>query len=226
MLLLPVLSLSPSFPSLTSNRYLQFRPRRSCRVVRWAATKSGDDEFTAKSGYLFELSATKADSLGNTRYQKSQPYARGSLCSWLATWCKPASHSGSGSVSATSILSWTAPGQCFRLHNALALGMNYVFAESWAPQYGNTVLSKWPIKRWKLQKIFDHHDYRVANGLDCFEYPAISCRKHSAVLTDFGGVGDGKTSNTKAFQYAISNLSHYAFDGGALLVVPPGKWLT
>ena len=119
MLLLPVLSLSPSFPSLTSNRYLQFRPRRSCRVVRWAATKSGDDEFTAKSGYLFELSATKADSLGNTRYQKSQPYARGSLCSWLATWCKPASHSGSGSVSATSILSWTAPGQCFRLHNAL-----------------------------------------------------------------------------------------------------------
>ncbi|KAG5127240.1 hypothetical protein JHK82_028075 [Glycine max] len=180
MLLLPVLSLSPSFPSLTSNRYLQFRPRRSCRVVRWAAMKSGDDEFTAKSGYLFELSATKADSLGNTRYQKSQPYARGSLCSWLATWCKPASHSGSGSVSATSILSWTAPGQCFR----------------------------------------------VANGLDCFEYPAISCRKHSAVLTDFGGVGDGKTSNTKAFQYAISNLSHYAFDGGALLVVPPGKWLT
>ncbi|KAL2993708.1 hypothetical protein AAZX31_10G128000 [Glycine max] len=186
MLLLPVLSLSPSFPSLTSNRYLQFRPRRSCRVVRWAATKSGDDEFTAKSGYLFELSATKADSLGNTRYQKSQPYARGSLCSWLATWCKPASHSGSGSVSATSILSWTAPGQCFRLHNALfvsiclfilvnsvfrfwysffflasALGMNYVFAESWAPQYGNTVLSKWPIKRWKLQKIFDHHDYRL-----------------------------------------------------------------
>ncbi|KAH1151879.1 hypothetical protein GYH30_045405 [Glycine max] len=67
---------------------------------------------------------------------------------------------------------------------------------------------------------------RVANGLDCFEYPAISCRKHSAVLTDFGGVGDGKTSNTKAFQYAISNLSHYASDGGALLVVPPGKWLT
>lgn len=66
----------------------------------------------------------------------------------------------------------------------------------------------------------------MANGLDCFEYPAISCRKHSAVLTDFGGVGDGKTSNTKAFQYAISNLSHYASDGGALLVVPPGKWLT
>jgi len=67
---------------------------------------------------------------------------------------------------------------------------------------------------------------KVGNGLDCLEYPAISCRKHTAVLTDFGGVGDGKTSNTKAFRYAISNLSHYASDGGALLLLPPGKWLT
>jgi len=67
---------------------------------------------------------------------------------------------------------------------------------------------------------------KVGNELDCLEYPAISCRKHSAFLSDFGGVGDGKTSNTKAFQYAISNLSHYASDGGALLVVPPGTWLT
>ncbi|KAG8638378.1 probable polygalacturonase [Manihot esculenta] len=58
------------------------------------------------------------------------------------------------------------------------------------------------------------------------EYPAISCRKHSAVLTEFGGVGDGKTLNTKAFKSAIANLSQYASDGGAQLIVPPGKWLT
>ncbi|KAJ7977464.1 Endonuclease/exonuclease/phosphatase protein [Quillaja saponaria] len=43
---------------------------------------------------------------------------------------------------------------------ASALGMDYVFAESWAPEYGNTVLSKWPIKRWKVQKIFDDTDFR------------------------------------------------------------------
>ncbi|GMJ09148.1 hypothetical protein like AT2G48030 [Hibiscus trionum] len=43
---------------------------------------------------------------------------------------------------------------------AAALGMNYVFAESWAPEYGNAVLSKWPIKRWKVQKIFDDTDFR------------------------------------------------------------------
>ncbi|KAE9611326.1 putative galacturan 1,4-alpha-galacturonidase [Lupinus albus] len=54
----------------------------------------------------------------------------------------------------------------------------------------------------------------------------MDCRKHSAVLTDFGAVGDGKTSNTKAFKTAITNLSQHANDGGALLVVPPGKWLT
>lgn len=58
------------------------------------------------------------------------------------------------------------------------------------------------------------------------EFSALNCRKHSAILTDFGAVGDGKTSNTKAFKAAISKLSQMATDGGAQLVVPPGKWLT
>lgn len=43
---------------------------------------------------------------------------------------------------------------------AAALGMNYVFAESWAPEYGNAVLSKWPIKKFQVQKIFDDTDFR------------------------------------------------------------------
>lgn len=43
---------------------------------------------------------------------------------------------------------------------AAALNMNYVFAESWAPEYGNAVLSKWPIKNSKVHKIFDHTDFR------------------------------------------------------------------
>ncbi|XP_050891646.1 probable polygalacturonase isoform X1 [Lathyrus oleraceus] len=68
---------------------------------------------------------------------------------------------------------------------------------------------------------------RIQNSkLASFDYPAINCRKHSAVLTDFGAVGDGKTSNTKAFNSAISKLSQYSNDGGAQLIVPPGKWLT
>jgi hypothetical protein len=61
---------------------------------------------------------------------------------------------------------------------------------------------------------------------ESIEYTAISCRGHSASLTDFGGVGDGKTSNTKAIKAAIDHLSQYASDGGAQLYVPAGKWLT
>jgi len=70
MLLHPVLSLSP-FPSLVSNRSHRFRPRRRHfaprRAVQCAASASGGDDFTAKSGYLFELSATEADSLAEYR---------------------------------------------------------------------------------------------------------------------------------------------------------------
>ncbi|XP_022851051.1 uncharacterized protein LOC111372869 [Olea europaea var. sylvestris] len=43
---------------------------------------------------------------------------------------------------------------------AKALGMYYVFAESWAPEYGNAILSKWPINKWRAQKIFDETDFR------------------------------------------------------------------
>ncbi|KAK9063185.1 hypothetical protein SSX86_017055 [Deinandra increscens subsp. villosa] len=57
-------------------------------------------------------------------------------------------------------------------------------------------------------------------------YHAINCRKHTAFLTDFGGNGDGITSNTAVFQAAVRNLSQVAEDGGAQLIVPPGKWVT
>ncbi|CAL9007328.1 unnamed protein product [Prunus brigantina] len=67
---------------------------------------------------------------------------------------------------------------------------------------------------------------RKTMKFESLEYTAISCRAHSASLTEFGGVGDGKTSNTKAFQAAISQLSQYASEGGAQLFVPAGKWLT
>ncbi|EFH53913.1 hypothetical protein ARALYDRAFT_323502 [Arabidopsis lyrata subsp. lyrata] len=58
------------------------------------------------------------------------------------------------------------------------------------------------------------------------EYLALNCRKHRAVLTDFGAIGDGKTSNTKAFREAITKLTTKAVDGGVQLIVPPGNWLT
>ncbi|KAJ1439942.1 Pectin lyase fold/virulence factor [Sesbania bispinosa] len=45
-------------------------------------------------------------------------------------------------------------------------------------------------------------------------------------LTDFGGVGDGITLNTEAFEKAVSAISKLGDKGGGQLNVPPGRWLT
>ncbi|XP_026457762.1 probable polygalacturonase [Papaver somniferum] len=66
----------------------------------------------------------------------------------------------------------------------------------------------------------------LLRGAESFDYTAINCRKHTASLKDFGGVGDGKTSNTKAFRSAVASLSKFQNDGGSQLFVPPGRWLT
>ncbi|WOK92070.1 putative polygalacturonase [Canna indica] len=45
-------------------------------------------------------------------------------------------------------------------------------------------------------------------------------------LTDFGGVGDGKTLNTAAFERAVEAISKFGAKGGGQLNVPAGLWLT
>lgn len=45
-------------------------------------------------------------------------------------------------------------------------------------------------------------------------------------LTDFGGVGDGVTLNTQAFQRAVMAISKLGKRGGGQLNVPSGHWLT
>lgn len=45
-------------------------------------------------------------------------------------------------------------------------------------------------------------------------------------ITDFGGVGDGKTVNTKAFTEAIYRIQHLKRKGGTVLYIPPGVYLT
>lgn len=45
-------------------------------------------------------------------------------------------------------------------------------------------------------------------------------------IADFGGVGDGRTLNTAAFQSAVSGIEQRHAPGGTLLYVPAGVWLT
>lgn len=57
---------------------------------------------------------------------------------------------------------------------AAALGMSYVFAESWAPEYGNAILSKWSIKNSNVHKIFDHTDFRFSHSFKLINYSVFS----------------------------------------------------
>nr|GMD12119.1 probable polygalacturonase isoform X1 [Ipomoea batatas] len=61
---------------------------------------------------------------------------------------------------------------------------------------------------------------------ECTLSKPVKPRPHRASVLDFGAVGDGKTSNTVAFQNAIFYLKSFADKGGAQLYVPAGRWLT
>ncbi|KZV14102.1 putative polygalacturonase-like [Dorcoceras hygrometricum] len=60
---------------------------------------------------------------------------------------------------------------------------------------------------------------------ECDSIRPLKPRPHSVSVSEFGAVGDGKTSNTVAFQNAIFYLKSFADKGGAQLYVPAGKWL-
>ncbi|KAG6477094.1 probable polygalacturonase [Zingiber officinale] len=51
-------------------------------------------------------------------------------------------------------------------------------------------------------------------------------RREVISISDFGGVGDGKTLNTWAFHKAIYRIQHVRRRGGTLLYIPAGIWLT
>ncbi|KAL4183768.1 hypothetical protein AMTRI_Chr11g99930 [Amborella trichopoda] len=45
-------------------------------------------------------------------------------------------------------------------------------------------------------------------------------------ITEFGGIGDGKTSNTDAFKKALNFCRGFGEKGGSRLNIPAGQWLT
>ncbi|KAL0410395.1 UNVERIFIED_CONTAM: putative polygalacturonase [Sesamum latifolium] len=61
-------------------------------------------------------------------------------------------------------------------------------------------------------------------GLPSRQLPKL--RPFTFNLTDFGGVGDGVTLNTEAFERAVIAISRLGKKGGGQLNVPPGNWLT
>ncbi|KAE9606299.1 putative galacturan 1,4-alpha-galacturonidase [Lupinus albus] len=60
----------------------------------------------------------------------------------------------------------------------------------------------------------------------CSNIVPLTQRAHNISITDFGGVGDGNTINTKAFKDAISKIQETAKKGGTLLYVPAGVYRT
>ncbi|KAI3443532.1 hypothetical protein Pfo_000197 [Paulownia fortunei] len=74
-------------------------------------------------------------------------------------------------------------------------------------------------------------DTAAAGGLLIFQraFPLRQLPKLRPVafnLTDFGGVGDGVTLNTAAFERAVMAISKLGKKGGGQLNVPAGNWLT
>ncbi|XP_075508520.1 putative polygalacturonase isoform X1 [Primulina tabacum] len=65
-----------------------------------------------------------------------------------------------------------------------------------------------------------------AEWVTCSGIVPIRYRSDVISIEDFGGVGDGVTLNTKAFQEAIYRIQHLRRPGGSLLYVPAGEFLT
>ncbi|BBH03464.1 Pectin lyase-like superfamily protein [Prunus dulcis] len=66
----------------------------------------------------------------------------------------------------------------------------------------------------------------VAEVVTCSGIVPMRYRNDKISITDFGGVGDGVTLNTKAFREAIYRIEHLKRRGGTLLYIPPGVYLT
>lgn len=65
-----------------------------------------------------------------------------------------------------------------------------------------------------------------ADGETCSGIVPMRHRAENISITDFGGVGDGETVNTAAFAAAIKKIEQLRSEGGTVLYIPPGVYLT
>ncbi|CAN4077594.1 unnamed protein product [Withania somnifera] len=66
----------------------------------------------------------------------------------------------------------------------------------------------------------------VAEWETCSGIVPMQNRYYKISILDFGGVGDGRTLNTKAFKEAIFRIQHLKRRAGTLLYIPAGVYLT
>ncbi|KAK7828712.1 putative polygalacturonase [Quercus suber] len=59
-----------------------------------------------------------------------------------------------------------------------------------------------------------------------FGHVGLPRRKVAMSIAEFGGVGDGKTSNTETFRKAVRYMQGFGHKGGSQLNVPKGRWVT
>lgn len=65
-----------------------------------------------------------------------------------------------------------------------------------------------------------------AAAATCMGLAPAKQRPEVVSITEFGGVGDGRTLNTWAFRKAVYRIQHQRRRGGTTLHVPAGTWLT
>ncbi|KAI4368040.1 hypothetical protein MLD38_016650 [Melastoma candidum] len=77
-----------------------------------------------------------------------------------------------------------------------------------------------------LLSLLSPHCFARDERATCSGIVPARYRNDKISITDFGGVGDGRTLNTKAFREAIYRIQHLRRRGGTLLYIPPGVYLT
>ncbi|XP_057968554.1 probable polygalacturonase [Malania oleifera] len=84
----------------------------------------------------------------------------------------------------------------------------------------------WIILCFAALPLFSSRGAQAAAEVTCSGIVPMRYRNDKISITDFGGVGDGRTLNTKAFREAIYRIEHLRRRGGTLLYIPPGVYLT